>query len=198
MTWLTRAAGCAPRPAARPAALARPPGRGPFPLAAACRLALSLPALAPSFAARADTAGTAAATPALQLPVSPTCISSPFGWRHAVGPRAPAGMHEGVDLAAPAGAVVRAAAAGRVMAIRRHGMGGLQVLLGHGAWQTLYAHLGSVTPALAEGRRAVAAGEPLGRVGRTGVTYGTHLFFELRVGGVPADPAPWLAVPRCP
>jgi murein DD-endopeptidase MepM/ murein hydrolase activator NlpD len=140
----------------------------------------------------------AVAVPVLHNPVGASCISSPFGWRHAVGPHVPAGMHEGVDLPAPAGAVVRAASAGRVVAIRRIGIGGLQLELAHGdGWRTLYAHLGSIAPALASGRRTVAAGDPLGRVGRTGLTYGTHLYFELYDGGTPTDPAPLLGLPLC-
>ncbi len=136
---------------------------------------------------------------ALRPPVTPACISSPFGWRHAVGPRAPAGFHNGIDLPAPAGAMVRAAAAGEVLAIRRMGIGGLQVSVRHGAgaYVTLYAHLGSVVPALAEGRRRLAAGDPIGRVGRTGITYGTHVFFAVLVHGHAVDPANFLAVSPC-
>src|SRR4051812_11726826 len=37
----------------------------------------------------------------LRPPVTPACVSSPFGWRHAVDPHAPAGFHNGVDLPAP-------------------------------------------------------------------------------------------------
>lgn len=144
-------------------------------------------------------AGVAQAQPApgeLLLPVRPACVSSPFGPRHAVGPHA-ALMHYGVDLPAAAGTWVTAAAAGQVAAIRRLGADGLEVDLDHGRFVTRYAHLGSVAPALAEGRRSVAAGERLGRIGRSGVTYGTHLHFEVRVGGVPVDPQPFLGVLPC-
>jgi murein DD-endopeptidase MepM/ murein hydrolase activator NlpD len=136
---------------------------------------------------------------ALAPPVSPACVSSPFGGRGlgAGGPRA-SRLHTGVDLPAPAGAWVRAAAAGQVTAIRRQGSAGLEVHLHRpGRWVTRYAHLGAVAPALASGKRSVAQGEALGRVGRTGVTYGTHLHFELLVGGVLVDPAPYLRVERC-
>lgn len=145
-------------------------------------------------------AGPALAQPepgALALPVVPACISSPFGPREAAGPRA-SRFHQGIDLPAPAGAWVRAAAAGQVVAIRRIGATGLAVTLSHpGGYVTRYAHLGQVSPALAGGKRAVAQGEALGRIGRTGVTYGTHLHFELEVGGERIDPAPHLPVARC-
>ncbi len=80
-----------------------------------------------------------------------------------MGPNAPAGFHNGIDLPAPAGALVHAAAAGTVLVIKRQGLGGVTVHLGHpGGLTTLYAHLGNLVPAIAEGRRTVAAGEPLG------------------------------------
>lgn len=137
--------------------------------------------------------------PALQPPVTPACVSSPFGWRNAVGPNAPAGLHNGIDLPAPAGAIVHAAAAGTVQVIKRQGLGGVTVHLAHpGGLVTLYAHLGNLVPAIAEGRRVVVAGEPLGHVARTGVTYGTHVFFATLINGTAVDPLGLLPpVPRC-
>jgi murein DD-endopeptidase MepM/ murein hydrolase activator NlpD len=134
----------------------------------------------------------------LQPPVQSACVSSPFGWRRAIGPNAPAGLHNGIDLPAPAGAIVRAAAAGRVGSVKRQGLGGIAVSVIHAdGITTLYAHLGNLAPAIAEGKRAVAAGDPLGRVGRTGVTYGTHLFFAVFVRGTAVDPRTLLDVPLC-
>lgn len=145
----------------------------------------------------------AAAQPAvgLSLPVRPSCITSPFGPRRQVGPHA-SGFHNGIDLRAAAGGAVYAAAAGTVTSIHRRGPGGLEIAIRHRgqdgtAFITLYAHLGSVAPPLAEGRRTVAAGEKLGVVGRSGVTYGTHLYFEVLVEGHPVDPEPLLPASRC-
>jgi murein DD-endopeptidase MepM/ murein hydrolase activator NlpD len=119
--------------------------------------------------------------PLLQPPVTPACVSSPFGWRHAVGPHAPAGFHNGIDL--------HAAAAGTVEMVKRQGLGGVTVHLRHpGGLVTLYAHLGNLVPAIAEGKRNVAAGEALGHVARTGVTYGTHVFFAVLENGQAVDP----------
>jgi murein DD-endopeptidase MepM/ murein hydrolase activator NlpD len=127
--------------------------------------------------------------PLLQPPVTPACVSSPFGWRHAVGPHALAGFHNGIDLPAPAGALVHAAAAGTVEMIKRQGLGGVTVHLRHpDGLVTLYAHLGNLVPAIAAGKRKVAAGEALGHVARTGVTYGTHVFFAVLENGQAVDP----------
>ena len=131
------------------------------------------------------------------LPVASACVTSSFGYRRQVGPNAPAGMHNGVDLRAPAGGVVMAIADGQVLGVRRYGTGGLFISIRHGATVALYAHLGRLTPSLAEGKSHVAAGEPIGVVGRTGVTYGTHLYLELRQNNVPVDPAPLLGLKQC-
>jgi murein DD-endopeptidase MepM/ murein hydrolase activator NlpD len=134
----------------------------------------------------------------LLAPVTPACVSSPFGPRRRIGPSAPAAFHRGIDLPAPAGAPVHAAAAGTVASIHRRGPGGLELILQHpDGWQTVYSHLGRVTPALAEGKSAIKAGEIVGVVGHSGVTYGMHLFFEVLVDGTPVDPAPLVNVSPC-
>ena len=122
----------------------------------------------------------------LRLPVPGACISSPFGARRAVGPHA-ALFHNGVDLPAAAGTWVGAAAAGQVVAVRRLGSSGLELDIMHGpagqGFITRYAHLGSIAPAIAGGAGRVAAGERIGRIGRSGITYGTHLHFEVHLRG---------------
>jgi murein DD-endopeptidase MepM/ murein hydrolase activator NlpD len=130
-------------------------------------------------------------------PVSPACISSPFGPR--ILPNRPlAGtFHSGVDMPAPAGSPVRAAAEGRVMRIQRKGRGGLEVIVQHDGFVGIYSHLGMVTPALATGKTTIAAGEKLGVIGHSGLTYGMHLYFEMRIAGRSVDPAPYLGVPQC-
>lgn len=133
----------------------------------------------------------------LLSPVASACISSPFGPR--VLPNRPlAGTyHYGVDMPAPAGAAVRATAPGTVIRIQRKGPGGLEVMVQHDGFVGIYSHLGMVTPALAEGKTTLAAGEKLGVVGHSGVTYGMHLYFEMLLSGHPVDPAPYLGVPLC-
>ncbi len=133
----------------------------------------------------------------LASPLLGACITSPFGAREDAGRHA-SSQHRGIDLRAPAGAWVRAVAAGRVRAIRRIGGTGLSVELALADGRVArFAHLGQVAPALAGGKREVAQGDVLGRVGRSGITYGAHLHFELLAGGVPIDPEPLLGIARC-
>jgi murein DD-endopeptidase MepM/ murein hydrolase activator NlpD len=85
-----------------------------------------------------------------------------------------------------------------VVAIRRRGAAGLEVEVRHSpSMTTRYDHLGTVAPALQSGKRAVAQGDVLGRVGRTGITYGTHLHFELLLDGRVVDAGPFLGVAPC-
>jgi murein DD-endopeptidase MepM/ murein hydrolase activator NlpD len=138
-------------------------------------------------------------TPELKLlpPVTSACISSPFGPR--VLPNHPlAGTyHYGVDMPAPAGEPIRAVAPGTLIRVQRKGPGGLEVLVQHDGFIGIYSHLGMVTPAIAEGQRVLTAGEKLGVVGYSGVTYGMHVYFEMLMDGRAVDPAPFFGVPLC-
>jgi murein DD-endopeptidase MepM/ murein hydrolase activator NlpD len=133
----------------------------------------------------------------LRLPVADSCVTSPFGPRRALGPGTPAGFHAGIDLRAPAGMPVVAIADGEVLRVHRGGPGGLFVTVRHGDLVALYAHLGRLTPALAEGARTLRQGETLGVAGRSGISYGAHLYFEIRRAGVALDPATLFDVAAC-
>lgn len=118
-------------------------------------------------------------------------VGSPFGTR---GGRA----HEGIDLPAPMGTPVFAAAAGEVVyagaGIR--GYGNLVVLQHAGDLLTVYAHNAAVF--VTQGQ-AVRAGERIAAVGQTGRATGPHLHFEVREGQIPRDPMPYLnAIPGSP
>jgi len=99
-------------------------------------------------------------------------------------------VQNGLDLSAPAGAPVHAVAPGRVVhAGWFKGYGNL-VIVDHGdGFHTLVAHLASMRTAQGED---VEAGTVLGTVGDSGSLKGPYLYFELRKGGKPVDPAPWL------
>ena len=157
-----------------------------------------VPAMPASAQRRVDAiAPPPAGGPPLLRPVTPACVSSPFGPR--ILPRRPlAGrFHNGIDLPAPAGASVRAVARGTVIRAERRGPGGLQLLVQHDGFIGVYGHLGSIAPAIANGRRAISGGEKLGVVGHSGLTYGMHLFFAMIRRGHAVDPAPYLGVVPC-
>ena len=71
------------------------------------------------------------------------------------------------------------------------------MLVQHDGFVGVYSHFGMIMPAIAEGKRTVAAGDKLGVVGRTGVTSGAHLYFDMILAGRPVDPAQYLGVPAC-
>ena len=149
------------------------------------------------FLSYGETLHRSAPLPQIVTPVNSACVSSPFGPR--ILPNRPlAGtFHYGIDLPAPIGAPVTAVAPGEVIRIQRHGVGGLEILIQHKSFVAIYSHLGLVVPALAEGHKAVYGGEKIASVGRTGLTYGPHLYFGMIVNGQPVDPAPYLGVSPC-
>lgn len=133
----------------------------------------------------------------LTPPVSPACISSPFGPRILADHPQAGTYHFGIDLPAPEGAPVVATAPGKVIRIDEDGPGGLEVLVQHEGFIGVYSHFGTISPMLVEGKTYVAAGEKLGVVGRSGLTFGTHLYFGMIRSGKAVDPAPYLGVPLC-
>lgn len=146
-------------------------------------------------------AGYAAGPPqrhaSLVPPVRSACVSSPFGPRILPNHPQAGTYHYGIDMPAPVGEAVRATAPGNVIRVQHKGPGGLEVLVQHQGFVGVYSHLGMVAPAIAEGKTDLAAGEKLGVVGMTGVTYGMHLYFEMLLAGRPVDPAPYLGVQLC-
>ena len=134
----------------------------------------------------------------LLAPISTPCISSPFGPR-TLPHRPQAGTyHFGIDLPAPDGTPVLATAAGTLLRVQHNGPGGLEVLVQHAGFVAVYSHLGLIAPRLdAGGSVTIKAGEQLGVVGRTGVSFGPHLYFGMLRDGQPVDPAPLLRVPLC-
>jgi lipoprotein NlpD len=112
-------------------------------------------------------------------------VGSPFGARDG---RA----HEGIDLPAPTGTPVVAAADGEVVyagdGIR--GYGNLVVLQHPGDLLTVYAHNSALF--VTQGQ-AVRAGERIAAVGQTGRATGPHLHFEVRQGQIPLDPIGYLS-----
>ncbi len=71
------------------------------------------------------------------------------------------------------------------------------MLVQHDGFIGVYSHLGLIAPLVAEGRRTLYSGERIATVGRTGLTYGPHLYFGMIVNGRPVDPVPYLKVGSC-
>jgi murein DD-endopeptidase MepM/ murein hydrolase activator NlpD len=133
----------------------------------------------------------------LHPPVVPACVSSPFGPRALPGRPKAGTFHPGIDLPAPAGAPVLAVAPGRVIRVQRKGPGGIEMLIQHPGFVGVYSHLGLIAPPIMEGNRTVRAGQRVGVVGRSGVSYGAHLYFGMLVDRKPVDPAPLLGIGPC-
>lgn len=121
-------------------------------------------------------------------PVTGT-ITSPFGWRSnpfGGGPE----FHQGLDIAAPSGTTVTAAAGGTVIMAQWYGGYGNYILIDHGGgYSTGYGHLSAIYVSTGQ---SVQRGQAIGAVGSTGQSTGPHLHFEVRIAGRPVDPAPRL------
>jgi murein DD-endopeptidase MepM/ murein hydrolase activator NlpD len=120
-------------------------------------------------------------------------ISGSYGSRRILNdePRAP---HLGLDIAAPEGTPVLAAADGKV-ALAYHDMllNGSIVMIDHGhGLKSTYIHLSRID---VEKGQIVAKGERIGLVGKTGRTKGAHLHWEVSLFDTKLDPA-LLVAPR--
>jgi len=100
-------------------------------------------------------------------------------------------MHTGVDISAPTGTPVRAAGDGLVKFVGwSSGYGQLIVIDHGGGYETYYAHLSRF--GAVEGQE-VRRGDQIGNVGSTGRVTAPHLHYEVRIGGAPVNPHPYLA-----
>lgn len=97
--------------------------------------------------------------------------------------------HDGLDLAAPLGSTVRAAASGTVTFAGRQSDGAVVVKIRHAdGYTSLYGHL-DPTLDVSVGQQ-VSEGQPIGKVGMTGNTTGPHVHFSLYdTTGTAVDPA---------
>ena len=115
-------------------------------------------------------------------------VTSPF-----CESRAWESCHPGIDIGVPAGTPIRAAGSGTVILMQSEsssGGYGNYTCIGHSSsLSSCYAHQSSF--ATSQGA-SVKQGQVIGYVGCTGLCFGDHLHFEVRVNGSPVDPMGYL------
>jgi murein DD-endopeptidase MepM/ murein hydrolase activator NlpD len=110
-------------------------------------------------------------------------FSSPFGYRWGR-------LHAGIDLAGPWGTSIYAATDGCIeYAGPMAGYGEVMKIRDWDGTETVYGHMSSFV--VRSG--CVHAGDAVARIGSGGDATGPHLHFEVRIGGTPVDPVPFLA-----
>lgn len=119
-----------------------------------------------------------------------TTLSSDFGTvRYIYGVR---DVHRGMDVPAPAGTPIYAAADG-VVSTKAHWSYGTCVKISHSpSLVTIYGHMSARAAGITDGV-FVTKGQLIGYVGSTGNSTGNHLHFEVNVSGTPVSAWPYLS-----
>ncbi|MBQ8606441.1 MAG: M23 family metallopeptidase [Clostridia bacterium] len=122
------------------------------------------------------------------FPLKNAVVTSEFGGRTDPVTGAAAG-HHGIDLAAPEESEILCYSDGTVLSCDYDDIYGNCVLVQNDGFQSFYAHLSTI---FVKNGEKVRSGQPLGIIGSTGKSTGTHLHFEIREDGRAVDPAPYL------
>ncbi len=94
--------------------------------------------------------------------------------------------HEGIDIAAPKGTPIFAAAKGRVVRAGWEAGYGLTVEIDHGyGYTTLYGHASKL---LVRRGQQVSRGDVIAQVGSTGIATSSNLHYEVQINGIPQNP----------
>lgn len=110
-------------------------------------------------------------------------VTSRYGYRWG-------STHTGIDIGAPSGTSIKAAAGGTVIFSGWKGSYGKMIVVSHGnGIQTYYAHCSSL---LVSSGQTVSAGQVIAKVGSTGRSTGPHLHFEIRVNGSTINPQSYI------
>ena len=125
--------------------------------------------------------GTSSLGISLIRPISGT-ITSRFGARSSIRSSA----HTGLDISAPSGTAIKAAASGTVTFSGWKGSYGYMIVISHGnGIQTYYGHCSKLYASVGQ---TVSQGETIAAVGSTGNSTGPHLHLEVRINGVAYNP----------
>ncbi|MGH2776100.1 MAG: murein hydrolase activator EnvC family protein [Actinomycetota bacterium] len=116
-------------------------------------------------------------------------MTSPYGYRtHPIF--GDSRLHSGIDIGAAYGSGVFAASGGQVVFAGTMSGYGNAIVVDHGGGVgTTYNHLSGFSVSVGS---TVSRGQTIGSVGCTGYCTGPHLHFEVRIGGSPVDPMPYL------
>lgn len=117
---------------------------------------------------------------------APKGVSSYYGWRDLYGK---ADFHLGIDIPDQKGSSIWAADGGTVIWAGSTPSYGNSVKIQHGNKITVYAHLDKILVGVND---KVYQGQKIGTMGNTGVAYGTHLHFEIRINNLTVDPMKYL------
>lgn len=100
--------------------------------------------------------------------------------------------HTGVDIGAPSGSNIVAAAPGKVIMATYNSAYGNYMIVDHGGGlSTMYAHQSAFVAKVGD---AVLAGDVIGKVGSTGLSTGPHLHFEVRINGQHTSPNKYIGL----
>lgn len=117
-------------------------------------------------------------------------ITSGFGSRKSPTEGA-SSNHQGIDIGAPTGTSIVAAAAGEVVIATYSASAGNYVMISHGGGvYTVYMHASSL---LVSQGQSVKKGQTIAKVGSTGYSTGSHLHFGVRVNGSYVNPAKYVS-----
>ena len=98
-------------------------------------------------------------------------------------------VHTGIDIAGINNTRIVAANSGKVIFTGEIGIYGNVIILDHGyGVHSLYGHLNQINVQRGD---YVSKGEAIALSGETGLAFGDHLHFEIRVSGVPVNPIEW-------
>lgn len=117
-------------------------------------------------------------------------ITSNFGNRES--PTAGASTyHKGIDISAPAGTTIYAAAAGKVVTAQYSSSAGNYIMIYHGnSTYTVYMHCSSLSVSVGQ---SVEQGQAIGAVGSTGYSTGAHLHFGISINGSYVNPLSYVS-----